>query len=56
MVLAAKRGSERPASVAVAKATKNISAKSAKHFAGTKTKGLPGHAIMSAMKKRLHKG
>lgn len=54
MVLSAKRG-DKPASPKVAEAARGMSLKSAKDFASTKTKGLPAHSVMSAMKKRLSK-
>lgn len=54
MVLAAKRG-KKPASKAVAKAAHSISGKSAGHFAATKAKGLPEHAVLRELKKRVKK-
>lgn len=54
MVTAAKEGAK-PASPAVAKAAGSMSLKSAKDFASTKLKGLPQHAVMGAMKKRMKK-
>jgi len=54
MVLAAKRG-EKPASSAVAKAAKSMTATQARDFAKTKTKKLPEHVMLTALKKRVKK-
>ena len=54
MVLAAKRGAT-PASPRVAAAAKGMTTTQAREFAATKTKGLPGHAVLSALKNRLKK-
>lgn len=51
MVLAAKRGTK-PASAKVAEAAKSMTAKSARDFASTKTKGLPERVMMDALKRR----
>lgn len=51
MVLAAKEGSK-PASPAVAKAAKGMSAESARDFAATKTKKLPAHVGVKREKKK----
>jgi hypothetical protein len=52
MVLAAKRGAKGMSSK-VKEAAKGMSLKSAHDFASTKTKGLPVHSVMSAIKKKL---
>jgi len=52
MVLAAKRGAK-AASPKVAEAAKGMSLKSAHDFASTKTKGLPKHAVLNAIKKKV---
>jgi len=55
MVHATQMGDIKAPSSAVAKAARSMSKQSARDFASTKTKGLPTHVVMSAIKKKLHK-
>lgn len=55
MVHAVQTGKMKAPSSKVAEAAKSMSKKSAKDFASTKTKGLPAHAVLNAMKKKIKK-
>jgi hypothetical protein len=57
MVHALQQGEISASSVSekVRKAAASMSQKSAKDFASTKTKGLPQHVVMAAIKKRIKK-
>jgi hypothetical protein len=55
MVHAFQTGEMKGASSAVRKAASSMSMKSAKDFASTKRKGLPQHAVMTAIRNKVKK-